>query len=44
MAQKKAIYGANWNYFTSGIHSDEEAKSDFLETIGFTNTQTATTG
>lgn len=25
----------NWNYFTSGIHSDEEAKSDFLETIGF---------
>ena len=24
-----------WNYFTSGIHSDEEPKSDFLETIGF---------
>lgn len=25
----------NWNYFTSGIHSDEEAKSDFLTTVGF---------
>ena len=25
----------NWNYFTSGIHSDQEAKSDFLKTIGF---------
>ena len=25
----------NWNYFTSGIHSDQEPKSDFLKTIGF---------
>ncbi|MDN5030078.1 glycoside hydrolase family 32 protein [Streptococcus sp. SV2] len=28
----------NWNYFTSGIHSDQEAKSDFLKTIGFYTT------
>lgn len=28
----------NWNYFTSGIHSDEEAKSDFLTTVGFYTT------
>lgn len=28
----------NWNYFTSGIHSDKEAKSDFLKTIGFYTT------
>lgn len=25
----------NWNYFTSGIRSDEEEKSDFLTTVGF---------
>ena len=28
----------NWNYFTSGIHCDQEAKSDFLKTIGFYTT------
>ncbi len=28
----------NWNYFTSGIHSDQEPKSDFLKTIGFYTT------
>ena len=35
----------NWNYFTSGIHSDQEAKSDFLKNYRFLHyTQTATTG
>ncbi len=25
----------NWNYFTSGIHSDQEAKSDFSKNYRF---------
>ncbi|MBM7636200.1 glycoside hydrolase family 32 protein [Streptococcus saliviloxodontae] len=25
----------NWNYFTKGIHSDQDAKSDFLSRVGF---------
>lgn len=25
----------NWHYFTKGIHSDDQAQSDFMHTIGF---------